>query len=168
MPEPSHTPEEPILRELRRNEAAELQAFYNGLSDEARRLFQPLGWTATLEQCEAICADARDGKRYDIVLDAGGRIVGWAFVAALDTDVGNFGVGISEEHVGRGYGGRLTRAVLDRARQLGKKGVELCHVVDNERAHRLYTSLGFKETGNFRGDDDLDYVSMMLTFDDRP
>lgn len=44
---------------------------------------------------------------------------------------------------GRGIGEALTRAVLDRARELGARRVVLCSLDAMEAAHRLYARLGF-------------------------
>jgi len=165
MPDDAAPPpsDELQIRELRPDEAAALQAFYNNLSCEARRLFRPLGWSATLESTQALCTDMAAGKRYDLVLDAAGQIVGWAFIASLDRDEADFGIGINSELTGKGHGRRLIQAVIDRARKLGKRSIRLCHVHDNARAHHLYSSFGFVATGTHRGDDGLDYIDMKLT-----
>ena len=155
--------DEPTVRKLRGDEALALQAFYNGLSTEARRLFRPLGWNASLEATAAICSDGEAGLRYDLVLEHGGRIVGWVFIAGLDGDEANFGIGIAEEFVGRGYGRSLTKMVVAHARKLGKKAITLCHMVDNEPARRLYTSCGFEPTGPSKGPEGEDYINMKLT-----
>lgn len=44
---------------------------------------------------------------------------------------------------GRGVGELLTRAVLDRARELGCRRVVLCMAEENLKARRLYARLGF-------------------------
>lgn len=44
---------------------------------------------------------------------------------------------------GRGVGEALTRAVLDRARELGLRRVVLCSLESMTTAHRLYDRLGF-------------------------
>ena len=160
MPAPSPAPR---VRRLRPDEADELRAFYNGLSDEVRRLFRPLGWKATAERCEAICAAARGSARYDLVLDSGGRIVGWAFLDHLDSAEPRLGIGIAGSFTGRGYGGRMVGVLIAEARRRGKPAITLCHVVGNQPAHRLYVSRGFAVTHRARHDDGLDYVHMRLT-----
>ena len=154
---------EAVTRELRADEAQALQTFYNSLSADARRLFRPIGWNATLEATAGICAAAGAGQRYDVVVDAWGRIVGWAFLTALDTDVAHLGIGIAEPFVGRGLGKQLMDPLIAHARRRGTKAIALCHVADNERAHRLYESCGFATTGSSRGSDGLDYLRMRLT-----
>ena len=156
-------PQGTLVRKLRQDEAGALQVFYGGLSEEAKRLFRPLGLCPSLADYARVCSDAASGLRHDLVLEADGRIVGWAFLQALDGSMPTLGIGIGEPHTGRGQGKRLMRALIQRARELGKETIDLCHVVDNERAHRLYHGLGFIVTGHFRGQDGLDYVRMRLT-----
>jgi RimJ/RimL family protein N-acetyltransferase len=156
-------PQEPLLRELRPNEAEALQSFYDGLSEVAHCFFRPLGLSPSPADYANVCSDAASGRRHDLVLEAGGRIVGWAFLQAMDTSTPTLGIGIADPFTGRGHGKRLMIALIQRARELDKEAIDLCHVVGNERAHRLYHGLGFIVTGHFRGQDGLDYVRMRLT-----
>ena len=164
MPHPGEDPRTvPILRPLRADEARALQSFYEGLPDESQRLFRPLGWNAELARYADVCAANTAGTRFDLVLEADSRIVGWAFLQALDTETPVLGIGIAESHVGRGHGKRLMDALIGRARAAGKKAIALCHVAGNDRAHRLYVSCGFAVTSTFHGEDGLDYLKMRLT-----
>ena len=156
-------PAEPLLRALGAHEAEALLDFYNGLSEEARRLFRPLGWEASLDQCQAVCEAIGDGSRHDLVIEASGRIAGWAFLRKLDTTEADLGIGIAEPHTGRGLGRRLMDALIVHAHERGVAAVTLCHVADNARANRLYTRCGFVETHRARRDDGLNYVHMRLT-----
>jgi ribosomal protein S18 acetylase RimI-like enzyme len=54
-------------------------------------------------------------------------------------------VAVEPDSRGRGYGRQLVAAALERARSLGFDWVELNVAPDNERAVRLYASLGFEE-----------------------
>ena len=54
------------LRQLQAGEAAALQRFYNTLCEESRQLFRPLGWTATLAQCEQVVTEALSGSRREV------------------------------------------------------------------------------------------------------
>ena len=156
-------PAEPLLRALGAHEAEALLDFYNGLPEEARRLFRPLGWEASLDQCQAVCEAIGDGSRHDLVIEASGRIVGWAFLRKLDTTEADLGIGIAEPHTGRGLGRRLMDALIAHARERGVAAITLCHVADNARARRLYEPCGFVETHRARHDDGLNYVHMRLT-----
>ena len=137
----------PALRELRADDARALQRFYNALGVEARWLFAPLAWNATLPDCEALCAPASPGERYDVVLDDGCGIVGWAFLSRLDTDRAHLGIGLADHCTGQGLGRVLMQAVCDEARRLGKQAIDLIVVQENVRAAKLYERFGFVRTG---------------------
>ena len=157
------TAREPVLRELSADDALGLQTFYNTLSVEARRLFRPIGWNITLEAAERVCASLEGGSRYDLVLDAGSRIVGWAFLTRLDAAMAHLGIGIHHGFTGSGFGRRLMEGLIAHARRRDIEAVELCHVADNARAHRLYEACGFATTGTRAGPDGLQYVDMRVT-----
>lgn len=139
----------PVLRELRADDALALQAFYNRTSTDVRWLFCPLGWNASLDACQAICDLVGAGNRYDVVLDNGREIVGWAFVNALETRRAYLGIGITDRYCSQGLGKPLMQAVMDKCRELGQEAVELIVIQDNPRAQRLYERFGFVRTGEF-------------------
>lgn len=69
----------------------------------------------------------------------------WAQVAGpADLEFRMLAVGASAR--GRGVGEALTRAVLDRAAELGLTGVVLSSSTDMTTAHRIYERLGFRRT----------------------
>jgi neutral ceramidase len=152
--------EEPILRELRSDEAGALQRFYNTLSQGVRTRFRPMGWDVALDTCETIAGHTGQGERYDIVLDNGREIVGWAFLTRLDQPVANLGIGIADDYCGRGLGKRLMQALVDEAKRLGKAGIDLTVLQENERARGLYEKFGFAVTGTGRAADETDYYKM--------
>jgi len=147
-----------------------LQRFYNGLSHRTRRLFRPLGWNASLEQCRAWVADhhAEPPTRYDLVVADGNRIVGWCFLMRLDEDCPTYGIGVDDGYHGRGLGRHLTRRVLEEGRRCGVGEVELTCVQENKVAQNLYTRFGFRRTGEFTGGDGLPYYRMRVSLSDAP
>lgn len=67
---------------------------------------------------------------------------------------------IDQRYQGRGYGREASLLVLEAMRKDGRYSrCELCYVVGDEPARRLYESLGFRTTG----DDDDDEIVMALT-----
>ena len=65
--------------------------------------------------------------------------------------VGMIGMGVHDDHTGRGIGRRLLSAALDYADNwLGLTRLELSVNVDNTRALRLYESAGFEIEGRER------------------
>jgi diamine N-acetyltransferase len=70
---------------------------------------------------------------------------------ALDADEGSHWIGglvVDAKQQGRGIGGATVTAVLDLFAGLpGHVEAALSYHVENDRARRLYRSLGFRETG---------------------
>lgn len=152
----------PATRELRAEEGLALQRFFNTLGTDARRVFRPAGWSMSLEQCNTICRQSASGERYDLVLDDGREIVGWAFLQTLERAAPSLGIGLAEAYCGQGHGRALMDRLIEKARQLGKQEIELTVVQTNERARRLYESCGFVRTGMWPGSDGQDYFEMRL------
>ena len=155
---------EPALRQLHGDDAPRLQRFYNGLCPHSRKMFRPLGWNATLGQCEQVVADALAGNRFDVVALSGERLVGWAFLVRMDQDVPHLGIGCADDFLGRGLGKRLMQAVMDKAREARKQGVDLIVVQANERAWKLYERYGFRIAGMQTGADGQEYYRMQAEF----
>lgn len=60
------------------------------------------------------------------------------------------GVAMSPTYAGKGLGKRLMGAIIDLARTLGLRRLELSTATTNERAIRLYQSVGFEAEGVLR------------------
>jgi ribosomal protein S18 acetylase RimI-like enzyme len=152
-----------IIRSLAAGDAPRLLRLYNDRSSASRRTFRALGTETTdLAACEKVVAEACEGKTtVDLVaVDADGAIVGWSFVWWLDRDENVFGLVVADHMQGRGLGRRLSEAVLAEMDARSVPVVHLTVVTDNAPAIHLYHSLGFVETGFFRGEDGLDYYRM--------
>ena len=80
-----------------------------------------------------------------------GRVIGWCDITRMDrpvyAHVGVLGMGILKEFREQGLGRRLILATLERARQSGFERVELTVYASNQRAIRLYESVGFATEG---------------------
>ena len=85
-----------------------------------------------------------------------GEVVGWCDILPKPRPVfrhtGVLGMGIVEEHRGRGIGTALIRTALESARQRGLKRVELHVRENNKRAIALYEKFGFVREGLLRRD----------------
>lgn len=150
------------LRLLRADEAAALCAFYNALGEPGIIHFCPLGPETTLEVCARVCRDVAEGKRYDLVLEQAGQIVGWAFLTRLDQPQALLGIGMKACCTGQGWGKRLMQDLTDQARKQGKSSIELTVDQINERAWRLYEKFGFVRTGEGVRQTGMAYFSMVL------
>jgi L-amino acid N-acyltransferase YncA len=86
------------------------------------------------------------------VVEDAGRIVATALLQpnkpGLGDHVANAGFMVDPTAAGRGTGRRLAEAVIDRAREAGYEAMQFNAVVaTNERAIRLWHSMGFEEVG---------------------
>ena len=90
------------------------------------------------------------------------RVIGWCDVCRMDrpvyAHVGVLGMGILKEFREQGLGRRLILATLERAREAGIERVELTVYASNQRAVRLYESIGFAHEGIKRKGRKLDGV----------
>jgi ribosomal protein S18 acetylase RimI-like enzyme len=87
-----------------------------------------------------------------VAVDGSGSLLGTVTVARPGTEFAEVSregelefrmLGVHPSATGRGIGEALTRAVIDRARELGAVRVVLCSMSAMKRAHRLYERLGF-------------------------
>jgi ribosomal protein S18 acetylase RimI-like enzyme len=91
-----------------------------------------------------------------IALDDDGGVVGMATLATFRTPTGLRAwiedVVVDDAGRGRGVGTALTEAMLDRARELGCRTVDLTSRPSREAANRLYQRAGFvaRETNVYR------------------
>jgi ribosomal protein S18 acetylase RimI-like enzyme len=99
----------------------------------------------------------RSGDR-GVVAELARRPVGAAWVRRMrgnelrpldDPAVPVLAIAVESEYRGRGIGGRLMTALLDRARDAGTSAIDLDTGSFNEAAVRLYHSQGFVDTGHY-------------------
>ena len=152
---------EPLIRLLKSDDANGLREFYNGLSSESLRLFLWAPWPRT-SSAKEIARNAA-GDRCDLVALAGDRVIAWAFLMRMQTDLPHLGIAVADDYQNKGLGRQLMSKLIERARRTGKKKIDLIVVQDNTRAQRLYQSFGFTMHGTRRGDDGQDYFEMALT-----
>lgn len=89
---------------------------------------------------------ANDAAQF-VAMDAAGRVVGWADIfpawAHAVAHCGTLGMGVLPAYRGQGIGRRLLQACIAKAWSKGLTRIVLEVRADNERAIRLYHSLGF-------------------------
>lgn len=169
-----------LIRPLAACDAPALLQLYNHRNQASRRTFRGLGGETTdLAACQQVVDLACAGQTtIDLVAvdpqcpsevfhsevpfhtEVLFRFVGWCFVWRLDQEENVFGLLVSDDMQGRGLGRRLSQAVLAETDRRGIPIVHLTVVTDNAPAIHLYRSLGFVESGAFRGEDGLDYYRM--------
>jgi ribosomal-protein-alanine N-acetyltransferase len=116
--------------------------------DLERRLFPSDPWTVGMFWSEL--ARIPETRHY-LVADDGGRIVGYAGLAATRHEAEVQTVAVDPGRQGEGLGRRLLAALLAEARDRGCKDVFLEVRADNPRAIELYRRSGFEEVGRRRG-----------------
>lgn len=103
----------------------------------------PAGTDADLADLEV--AYQRPGGAFDVLIDAGGRIVGTVGLFPLtDSRCELRKMYLLPDLRGRGLGGKLLRHAVARARELGFKRIELETATVLETARRMYESFGFR------------------------
>ena len=91
-----------------------------------------------------------------VVAERGGVVLGsagWRRFAGRRAHVAAVGMGVHDDHVGRGIGTALLAALVDAAdRWYAVRRLELSVYTDNAGAIRLYRRFGFADEGVARGD----------------
>ena len=101
---------------------------------------------------------ASDAITQFVARDDGGRIIGVATLAVFPIPTARRAwiedVIVDEPSTGKGVGAALTEAMIDRARALGCKTIELTSRPTREAANHLYRKLGFevRDTNVYRFD----------------
>jgi ribosomal protein S18 acetylase RimI-like enzyme len=102
-----------------------------------------------IQRTEWIHAAPGEGKRH-VVLEEGGRLVGWAcFGPPRDQDLGAealelYAIYLEPDAIGNGHGRRLMEAFLGDARGRGCTEAVMWVLEANERALRFYARAGFR------------------------
>jgi phosphinothricin acetyltransferase len=150
--------EETTVRPAREGDDAAVCAIYNeGVADRL----------ATLDTHERTVEEMRRwrgsrGPRHPVlVAERGGEVVGWGSLNEFNPreayrHVADFSVYVRRTDRRQGVGARLTRACIDRARELGYHKLVLAALDENGAGRALYARLGFREVGIYREQGRLD------------
>ena len=141
---------------LKVDDAPELLAFYRSLSPAVVRVFLPTDYVSPDAIREHLWM-VRCGDCVSLgLVNSAGRILGHAFVQGIRSARPMLGIGLHESVMGKGYGKRLLRQLLDETDRLRVPSVHLNVVKTNARAEKLYRMLGFVIVGQatFRKRDD--------------
>ena len=142
------------IRRLGPSHSESLREFHKALGADSKRLFTPHAYDAVT--VDTYIKRSTDGvDLIYVAVNSAERIVAYFFLWELDDEVPALGIGIADEYQNRGLGRRLMQILIDSAKLLGKSGLELTTMPDNDRAFRLYKSCGFRYLGdvsNLTGD----------------
>lgn len=116
-----------------------------------RDLFPEDAWSAGMFWSDLAQARGPRATRHYTVAVSGGRIVGYAGLAAVDGTGDVLTIAAARDHWGTGLGARLLTDLLQAASAFECHEVLLEVRVDNTRAQRLYERFGFEPIGVRRG-----------------
>ncbi|MBK1786893.1 GNAT family N-acetyltransferase [Prauserella sp. ASG 168] len=144
-------PSDYTVRRARPQEFAEL----GELTLAAYRADGLLGHSSGDSYAEELRAAAHRAEHAELLaaVDPSGALLGTVTVAAPGSEYAEISregevefrmLAVAAHARGRGIGEALTRAVLDRARELDASRVVLCSLDTMRTAHRLYERLGFR------------------------
>ena len=132
------------IREIEPSDEGLINGFFDEMSGEVRSLFNRNDHNrqGVLKQLKRPLSS----RKYWIALD-GEKMLGYVFLLDTDTGVPTMGIALAEDCRGRGLGKTLTRFVIDKAREMGKGGIQVTTHVANIRAQALYEAMGFRLMG---------------------
>ncbi len=116
-----------------------------------RELFGPGAWSTAMLTEELTGPDRWYVAAVERSPLGAATVVGYAGLWFDGDDAQVMTIGVAAARQGRGVGGRLLGALVERARELGAASVLLEVRVDNEPALALYRRFGFVTLGRRRG-----------------
>ncbi|MFC3346816.1 ribosomal protein S18-alanine N-acetyltransferase [Streptomyces echinoruber] len=114
-------------------------------------LFPEDAWSRGMFWSELAHARGPSATRYYTVAECGGRLVGYAGLAASGDQGDVQTIAVARDHWGTGLGSRLLTELLRAATAFECAEVMLECRVDNVRAQKLYERFGFEPIGLRRG-----------------
>ncbi|MCF1454331.1 GNAT family N-acetyltransferase [Agrobacterium vitis] len=129
-----------------------VESFHQALDAVAReRRYLSMLEAPPLERLRDFVADLKHGNNPQFVALDGARVIGWCDIRRHDREIhahrGVLGMGIIDGYRGAGLGKRLIETTLAASWEIGLHRVELDAHADNDRAIRLYESVGFLREG---------------------
>ncbi|MES4904617.1 MULTISPECIES: ribosomal protein S18-alanine N-acetyltransferase [unclassified Streptomyces] len=114
-------------------------------------LFPDDAWSPGMFWSELAHARGSAANRHYVVAETGGRLVGYAGLAAVDRTGDVQTIAAARDHWGTGLGARLLTNLITAATAFECREVLLEVRVDNLRAQRLYERFGFEPIGIRKG-----------------
>lgn len=130
-----------------------LQGFNLSLSDQTRARFFPHSYDEKI--LSKYVDRAQKGIDRSYVALSEQEIIGYFFLWEFQERIPVLGIGIADAYQGQGLGKQMMTILIEDAKGVGCAGIELTTVLDNERAKKLYQSMGFRhirDTDNIAGD----------------
>lgn len=148
-----------LIRYPKRTDLHELWRYINELSKE-KTYISLQGEEISLKEERAFLNSAlqkiKTNESVFLVVESGNKIVGIAEVTKkgrTEKHTGVFGITLAKNYRSKGIGRKLMQLVIEESKKKleGLKIIRLVCFADNDRACKLYGSLGFKEYGRLPG-----------------
>ena len=134
------------IRKIGATDGQLIRNFHESLSAESWYL-----WRAHLNTDEVIdkhISRFLSGEDWGYLALADGKAVSYFFFWNARERVPLLGICIADDHQNCGLGSALLDILIEDAKTLGKDGIELTTMTDNDRAFHLYLGKGFVYTGD--------------------
>jgi ribosomal protein S18 acetylase RimI-like enzyme len=135
-----------VVRTVELGDGPGIRRFFESLGEASRRLFCPHPYTDDVLARRIDRAVNGDDLVY--VALAEGCVVAYFFLWRVRDLVPLLGIGIADSWQSCGLGQQLMSVLIEDARALGKDGIELTTMLDNDRAFHVYQKLGFQYYGD--------------------
>jgi RimJ/RimL family protein N-acetyltransferase len=140
-----------LLRPSRTEDLEPAWTMFSSLSNETLE-FLPIPFPR--ERVEGWFKDIDYSKALPILGFVGDRLITSASLSFNEMEIyqhrAEFGITVHDDYQNQGLGTILTQYMIDIARSLGLKKVDLMVVAHNERAINVYKKLGYKKEGHLR------------------
>lgn len=136
-----------VIRDLRSEDAAALYQCFCAFSEASLRVFRSQPFT--LAEARMLAAQAGQPGCMRAIGLVGGEAAGYASLswAGSTESYPMLSIGVADPFQGKGLGRKMMEHLLGWAQGRGFPGVDLWVFKDNWRALRLYSTLGFRLTG---------------------
>ncbi|MBU9723457.1 MULTISPECIES: GNAT family N-acetyltransferase [Bacillaceae] len=74
---------------------------------------------------------------------------GYVYLDPIDKETASVSIAVIDKHSGKGLGRRALKRLLQIAKNSGYQSILAEIREDNVRSHKLFTSIGFKQTGDY-------------------
>ena len=139
-----------IIRPIREEDSPAFRELLDSVARE-RRYLAALE-APPLERMQVFVSGVVKAGHVQFVADDDGKLLGWCDAlpgeaSAGTAHVARLGMGVHQDHRGRGLGRALMEATIEKVRARGLEKIELSVYSSNAPAIALYRKLGFIEEG---------------------
>jgi len=138
--------------DLNEGDLRELISVYNSVVEEEEYFLRNEGLSSIEDALEWFHKRVKAGMTY-IAVKVNGDLVGGATIEPREgkaSHVSYFGIYLRKEFRNLGIGTRLTRKIIELARQKKFEIIQLYVFASNKQAIHIYNKLGFKEAGRIK------------------